>query len=498
MRGNCRTSGEQRRREAGNVFGLGSRTPISITLLVKNPAVRRTKASIYYKDIGDYLGKDDKLKKLRELGSILNPAMELSSISPNEAYDWINQRDSMFETLIAIEPDKKYDVDSKSMFVTHSRGLETSRDPLAYNSSPDVLAQNAQNMISQYNQQRLEYREAVNQNPLLKVEEFVHDDSSKIIWTRGTKNNLLRNVEYSYAQSNIRAALYRPFFKQHVYLSRQFNEYVNQWDNFFPTPQSKNLVICVSGIGVRKECPALIVNMIADLELIGKSQCFPLYYYDKIEQNQISLFDQSEEEYIRRDGISDFILERVRKCNPKITKEDIFFYIYGILHSKSYRKRFSADLKKMLPHIPIVEMYIDFNAFCKAGRQLAELHLNYEQGKLYDGVMVTGEETGNFKVEKMRFISKEDKRTIIYNSNIRIENIPLAAYTYVVNGKSAIEWIMERYQVTRHPDSQIINDPNRWTPENPKYILELLLRVIQMSLDTMKIVAKLPELKFES
>ena len=240
-----------------------------------------------------------------------------------------------------------------------------------------------------------------------------------------------------------------------------------------------------------------MVNVIPDLELIGKSQCFPLYYYEPVDHEQLSLFDQNEGDYIRRDGVSDFILERARKCNPKISKEDIFYYVYGLLHSSEYRKRFSADLKKMLPRIPFPDNFSDFKVFSKVGRQLAELHLNYENGEPCRSVIVTEVKSGSCQVEKMRFVSKDDKRCIIFNDNIRIENIPLEAYEYVINGRSAIEWLMDRYQITKNAQSQIINNPNQWVEKDSNYILDLLLKIIKMSIDSVNITANLPKLDFE-
>ena len=499
MRGNQRTSGELSRREGGKIFGSGSRTPIAITILVKKPGTTTSPAQIHYADIGDYLSREEKLAKIKAFGSILNPEMKLSSITPNEAHDWINQRDGLFETMIPMEPVKKYDCSTHSYFVINTRGLETSRDTIVYNSSLTCLEHNVHNMIDGYNLQRVAYQDKTSIGPPPKVENFVTDENYGIVWTRGTKNDLTNNVPYEYSKSNCRTTIYRPFFKQNGYLSSHCNEYVNHWPRLFPTPQTENLVICVPGVGVTKDFSVIMVNLIPDLEIIGKSQCFPLFYYEKVEHEQLGLFDQhAEGEYIRRDGVSDFILTRARQLNPKITKEDIFFYVYGLLHSREYCERFSADLKKMLPRIPLAETYQDLKAFCVAGRKLAGLHLNYETGPLCSEVQVVGTETCNFRVDKMRFPSKEDKSTILYNSHIRIENIPGAAYQYVINGKSAIEWIMERYQVTINPDSQIRNDPNCWAEEHqqPRYILDLLLRIIQMSLDTMSIVARLPHLPF--
>ena len=231
------------------------------------------------------------------------------------------------------------------------------------------------------------------------------------------------------------------------------------------------------------------------------TQSFPLYYYEERQKSSPTLFDAAtENEFIRRDGVSDFILERAQKMyGNRVIKEDIFYYVYGILHSPEYRTRFANDLKKMLPRIPLVDEPREFWLFSKAGRELAELHINYESVPPYKGVTVTGAEKGLFNVEKMRFPKKGKKDTILYNGYITISDIPDKAYEYIVNGKSAIEWVMERYQVSTHKESGITNDPNDWAKEvgNPRYILDLLLSVINVSEKTVGIVQGLPELKFE-
>lgn len=256
-------------------------------------------------------------------------------------------------------------------------------------------------------------------------------------------------------------------------------------------------MICVPGIGSTKGLSVLVVNSIPDVQLQYNGQCFPLYYYEKNDSPQSNLYVSSQDEYIRHDGISDFALNLARELNPKITKEDIFYYIYGFLHNQEYRTRFAADLKKSLPRIFFPATYEEFRKYCEAGRHLAKLHLNYESGPLCPSVVVSGCEHGNFKVDKMRFLAKDDKRTIIFNNDITIENIPQEAYNYVINGKSAIEWIMERYAITIDKNSKIVNDPNQWS-EDPRYVLDLLLRIIQMSLETLKIVNKLSKLNLPS
>jgi len=237
------------------------------------------------------------------------------------------------------------------------------------------------------------------------------------------------------------------------------------------------------------------------LQVQFNGQYFPLYYYEERGKDSPTLFEASGgTDFVRRDGISDFILERGKKMYGKnVTKEDIFYYIYGVLHSSEYRETFTSDLKKVLPRLPMSDDVREFWAFSKAGRQLAELHLNYESVPPYNGVEVIGNDSGFYAVEKMRFPKKDQKDTIIYNSHITITNIPAKAYEYVVNGKSAIEWIMERYQVTVHKESGIKNDPNDWAKEigNTRYILDLLLSIINVSTQTVDIVNSLPKLNFK-
>lgn len=503
LRGNARTQGELRRKEAGNVFKEGSRTPISITLLVKNPKSQEEKATIYYHDIGDYLNRNEKLQIIQDFSSVLNEKMEWRKIKPNQHGDWINKRNDAFENYIPIgDKSDKSDKSGNSFFQSvYGRGVSTARDAWCYNFNRSTVTKRIGALIEFYNDQRIKFHNQKKLSPKLEIGKFLDYDSKLITWNRGLKNDLKKNKPIEFNQTSLVNSLYRPYVKQKLYFARELNDMVYQVPKQFPNSNLKNLVICVSGVGASKDFSALIADIIPDLQLQFNGQCFPLYYYEKRENQAPSLFDQQEAgEYIQRDGISDFILTQARKAYGKlVTKEDIFYYVYGILHSPDYREAFKNDLKKMLPRLPLVDEARDFWKFSKAGRALADLHINYESVPAFPDVKVTGFESGFYRVEKMRFIKKGRKDTIVYNSKVLIENIPDKAYKYVVNGKSAIEWIMERYQVTTDKKSGITNDPNDWSEEvgNERYILDLLLSVINVSVQTVDIVEGLPRLEFE-
>lgn len=526
LRGNQRTSGELSRKEGGKIFGSGSRTPVSITILVKQPAGKETaqeKAIVKYYDIGDYLTREDKLRIIKETESITHLQMEV--LHPNEHGDWINQRNAAFGKWAPIEPEKKFDVTSKSWFNANAIGASTNRDAWVYGFSKDHVSENMQKMIRFYNSETKKLSEG-------EIKE-VSLAPSRISWTRALKKDAEKNIKHYFDETTFVESCYRPYCKENLYYHRPFIESPGLWSQLFPTPESENLVICSQAPGGKQEWMPLIANIIPNLHFNGDTQCFPLYYYEEPKINDLFA---SKDKYVRKDAVSDYILKQARSqySDSKIKKEDIFYYVYGFLHSQDYRTAFAADLKKMLPRIPLVDTAEDFWAFSKAGRKLAEIHLNYEQAEPYRCLIVSSKSTSAdlplfgiaagenraffsaeapetlYKVRQMRFAKKQvkaangkmktedDKTRIVYNDKITIAKIPLEAYEYVVNGKSAIEWIMERYAVTTDKASGITNNPNDWAIEHndPKYIFNLLLRIITVSLETMKIVKELPKMKF--
>lgn len=498
LRGNQRTSGELSRKEGGKIFGSGSRTPISITLLVKNPDKKTEKATIHYHDIGDYLDTKEKLKVVSEFKSFSNEKMKLIKLSPNQEGDWLNMRNDVFGNFIQLGNKEKGNDNSffKPIF---SSGIVTARDNWVWNFSFNKVKINVAKTIDFYTDELKRFNQEKKNNEKLLAKNFIKKDSKSISWdSRRFIGGIDTNKSIKFSEDNIRSGFYRPFCKQKIYFSLQVCHSLYLQKDFYPSSNIDNLVICTSILGATSNFSALITNQIVEYSM---GQCFPLYYYEENNYQQKGLFDTNEsDKYIRRDAISDFIFDNAKKQYGKnVTKEDIFYYVYGFLHSKEYKETFINDLKKLLPRLPLVEDVRDFWSFSKAGRKLAELHLEYESISPYANLEVSGLEGNFYKVEKLRFPKKDQKDTIIFNSKITISNIPLKAYEYEINGKSAIEWIMERYQLSTDKESGIENDPNDWAVEsgNPKYILDLLLSIINVSVQTVDIVNKLPKVTFE-
>ena len=511
LRGNQRTSGELSRREGGKIFGSGSRAPISITILVKKPDHTETgKAEILYHDIGDYLSREEKLKIIKGSRSALSGEISWTRLEPNEYDDWINKRSTQYAEFPVLG-DKKGE-SHETYFVPHySSGCETARDAWVYNFSSKNVEKNMRSMIDFYNNCVKSRAASGGKDITHTLDGFDINDATKIGWSAELRRYFEKRTILEYNSDAIRTAMYRPFVKSNLYFDRSLNKRVFQIPQLFPTPNHENRLICVSGIGALIQS-VIMVDCIPDLNMLaGGTQCFPLYYYEKAERKvQASLFGSSDENsadeygYIRRSGVSEYIVRLARKKydRPGIKDEDIFYYVYGMLHSRDYRKRFASDLKKSLPRLPLVESYEDFCTISRIGRELGNMHTDYENERRAN-VEVQGTGLRNFRVSEMRFgrtaDGKEDKSRIIYNGFITISDIPLSAYDYVVNGKSAIEWLMERYSVTTDKKSNLTNNPNDWADEhgNPRYILDLLLSVISLSVRTMELVDKLPKLSFD-
>ncbi|WP_273782920.1 type ISP restriction/modification enzyme [Bartonella sp. ML69XJBT] len=526
LRGNARTSGEQRKKESGGIFGEGSRAPIAISILVKNPESQQ-QGKIYFYDIGDYLTRKEKLTIIESLGSIdgiTRSKQGWQIITPDKHGDWLDQRDDSFNAFLALGYKKEYD---KKLFKTYSCGISTSRDAWASNASYEALSQNMHNMITFYKSEMERFDEsyprADRKARANAVDNFVNSDAKKISWSSSLKEELVRGKFAEFESNCLVQSLYRPFTRQWLYYNRIFNHRVFQMPHIFPMGKAvENRVIQITGIGIKNNFSVLMSKVLPDSNMMNASQCFPRYLYEDTEslknEKQSYLFTNSTEEnkiagLQRRDAITDEGLTHFKAAYPNetVTKDDLFYYVYGLLHSEDYRARYADNLSKELPRIPCVKSAEDFWKFVTAGRELGHLHINYEDVEPYPVTFKKGNpkqtDISNPKefyyVKEMKFFgnSKEkDKSTVIYNSNITITDIPLEAYEYIVNGKPALEWVMGRQCVKTDKKSGIVNDANRYAVEtvgNPAYPLELFQRVITVSLETMKIVKNLPKLEIK-
>ncbi|MGG7646297.1 DEAD/DEAH box helicase [Rhodovulum sp. YNF3179] len=511
LRGNARTSGEQRRKESGNAFGEGSRAPVAVSFLVKNKSAA-DKGKIYYNDIGDYLTREQKLAKVEAYESVqgITKADAWELIEADEHGDWINKRDNSFENHLLIG-DKK-DKTGCVLFESYTSGVKTQRDAWCYNSSTINLKLNVKNTLNYYNSQVAIYKQSGSEEV---ASHYIVENNKKITWTTSLISNFEKKKMLEISDGQFVTSIYRPFTKQQLYYGRNLNERMYQTQRVYPNSNAKNRTIAVSGVGESSDFTVMMVNLLPDLHALKTAQHFPLKLYEKVDADDEDLFagDGVENGYRIKDGITDYGLKHFQTAysNATITKEDVFYYTYGLLHSEDYRTRFADNLSKELPRIPAVKQEADFWAFAKAGRKLGDLHVNYESVDKYPVTFAEGalelatidDPVSFYRVEKMKFAGKRpnlDKTTVHYNNNITITNIPLAAYDYVVNGKSALDWVMERQCVKADKKSGIVNDANDYANEtmnNPAYPLHLFQRVITVSLETMEIVRNLPKLEID-
>ena len=525
LRGNARTSGELRRQEKDNVFGMGTRTPIAISILVKNPKAKEH-GKIFFHDIGDYLSREEKLEKIVSFGSIdgITKANGWLPITPDQHNDWVNQRDDSFQEFIGIGQ-KVESFGNYSVFDMYSSGVVSSRDAWVMNFSMTSLSKNMSVMVSFYNSEVCRYQKACEgrtKQQFPKVDDFVTSDGTKISWGVNLKLGVGKFIKREFDSRKVVQTLYRPFTKQWLCSDKNFNHSLYSMPRIFPDGTVQNRVICLTGRGETVGFSVLMTNLIPNFHTIATGLCFPLKVYKStskegddigelspnVSQNELfgNATMQSESTHVSfKDGITDAGLQHFKNAykGEAISKEDLFYYIYGLLHSEDYKKRYADNLSKELPRIPAVKKFSDFQAFSTAGRKLADLHINYEavapyQVDIEGGALLLADFTdADYRVTQMKFPSKADKTRVVYNHKITISGIPLEAYDYVVNGKPALEWVMERQAVTTHKDSGIVNDANLWAIEtmgDASYPLKLFQRVITVSLETMKIVRALPRL----
>jgi len=493
LRGNQRTSGELSRREGGKIFGSGSRSAIAITILVRKKGPSPKSGKIFYCDIGDYFDREEKLHIVSLYGSIngIQKHNKWQDLTPDSGGDWINKGNGGFNAFLPLGSKQK----ENSIFPIYSNGLVSARDAWAYNASKISLTKNVNKLMDTFNFELTEN----------KTIEKVSRDPTMIKWSRGLEQLFAKKNKLKFDSSKLRVALYRPFDKRWVYFDSAITQYLSQFPAIFNEDIQTNRVIFVNGIGA-KSFTCLMSDCFVDFNALeAGAQCFPLKFVPKNSKSlaEMELFQSAVSDSFVYAPNVDLFRENFKQ--PEISYEDVFYYCYAVLHSEQYRKTFGNNLSKELPRIPIVTNKSTFNEFSEKGRQLAELHVNYENAPMFP-IQIHNKATSlfdsstpmeSFRVGKMKFVTSKDKSKIIYNDKIEISGIPLEAYLYVVNGKPALEWVMERQCVKIDKDSGIVNDANDYaieTMNNPAYPLELFQRVITVSLETMKIVKSLPPL----
>lgn len=459
LRGDQRTQGETSRKEGGKIFGSGSRTPIAISVLVKDGSDNH---EVHYHDIGDYLTREDKLNILRDNESILN--IDWQTIVPDKNNDWINQRDENYELY-----DSMYDKNDigKSIYLDQLTGIYSGRDFWVSGFSKISTIDNSKRLVENYSKELERLKNVLDPKDRL---EQVNKNEDFISWTTGLNQQFSKFKALNIDSTKLMPYMHRPFTKKWILFD---NSILERPSRYYDIVGQTGLNIYIQGQGMNKPFSALITPLIPSLHFNGNGKGFPMY--------------KGGDSLGKIDNISDSFKNKI-----KLSSEEVVFYVYAILNSRPYLERYASDLNKAFPRIPIVkykEKYVEI------GRKLSDLHLNYEDQSIWDGVEVEISKP-DYRVKKMKHPKKGVLDTIIYNESITIKNIPEKAYDYVVNGRPAIEWIIDQYQVKTDKKSGITDDPNDFS-DDPKYILNLLLSVITVSMRTLELIEELPEFEIQ-
>lgn len=515
LRGNARTAGELRKKEAGNVFGSGARTTVGIWIGIKNLS-HTGPCEIFYRDIGDYLSRED---KLRIVADSTPTNIDWQPVAANSHGDWINQRNNQYLSWPVIG-EKRPEPGQVTVFSVHSSGLKTNRDSWVYNYSKSAIEANVRRMLDFYNNHVAGFVAHCAEHAITDrksvADRFIDTDPTKISWSGSLRSDFAAVRRHTYDAASLAIGLYRPFSKQHVYFNAALNERRYQLGAMFPTPHHKNIGLLVMAPREGTEFAVLATNLLPDLSFFTyTAQFFPRWTYTKVEPADGELdfaagdtSDVDEYGYRQVDNVTDEILAIYRTLvGDQVTKDDIFYYIYGLLHVPAYRQTYAADLKKILPHVPTPETRERFEQLAAAGRKLAKLHVDYESVEPYPLDIqlkkgVSAEDRETWRVSKMKWGKKkdpesgkniDDRSVIVYNPLVTITGIPEDAERYMLGSRSALAWIIDRYQVKTDKASGIVNDPNDWCDEHddPRYVVELIQKVTTVAVETMKIVETL-------
>lgn len=520
FRGNSRMAGEQAKKEGGNIFDI--RVGVAVFIGVKDP--NQSGFTLHYAQTPDYQKREEKLEAA-EKTSI--EQIEWQTITPNKHGDWLNQRSDEFATWPVLGEKKS---NGTTFFAAHSRGLSTARDPWAYNSSKEKLLSNIDIHIANYSKaQELLKSSGTSVDELFTSHpELV--DSKEGSWNRSLKQELARGTEIITRPERVFTSLYRPFFKQRSYFAREFNDMVYQLPSIFPTQSHTNIGFYQVGSGSAVPFSVIATNLLFDLHVTGAGsggQFFPRFTWGtpKVEENrkegnqeefikkrdlkiekESSIYGKVGEVvdgYVREDNITPEIKKLYRDAlAADITGDDIFHFVYGKLHDPSFRETYKADLKKMLPHIETPSSREEFDKFAEAGKELMDLHVGYEDMEPFPlDIQIKGDESDRetWRVTKMAWAKKKDPETgknvndvtkLKYNKLVTIAGIPAEADEYMLGARSAVAWLIDRYQVKKDKASGIVNDPNDWADEvgNPRYIVDLIGKVVRVAVETVRIV----------
>ena len=469
-----------------NVFGI--QVGVSINFCVKRRDKATNQTEIFYARVDEWWRKEEKYSYLNAKEQYRT--IEWKSIRPDKRYTWLTEGlHAEFETFIPMGTKEAKMAKGEAvdvLFHTFSNGVGSSRDAWAYNFNHKELVANVDRFISTYNVEVDRWHNRTDRN--VNLDTFVTADARAIKWSSNLKSYLRQGRKATFALQNVRVSCYRPFTSQFLYFDEVLNHRQGLWPRIFPTAETEkeNRAICLTAIGNNKPFHCLMTQQIPDMNLTGASQCFPFYTYDEDGSN-------------RRENITDWALAQFRRQyqDDSISKWDIFHYVYALLHHPHYRQRYQANLKRDLPHIPMpppmagaTDKAADFRAFAKAGARLADIHVDYEQMSPYPLSMVeTPGKPLTWRVEKMRL--SRDKTQIRYNEFLTLAGIPAQAFDYRLGNRSALEWVLDQYRVKVDKRSGIVNDPNR--DDDPRYIVNLMQKVIAVSVETVEIVKGLPE-----
>ena len=472
MKGNANTSGEMRQRQGGNVFNDQIKVGVAVYFLVKRKGQKDCK--IHYTEVPDFWDAEQKKAYLKD-----NPLsrIEFEHIRPDAKYHWLGQTENDWSNFLPVAnkdtKSAKSDVLENAIFRLYSLGVVTNRDEWVYDFELQKLEDEVKFLIKSYNKDVSRIKSG-------EIQNVENDVNYQIKWTRAVKNDLRVGLKYSFDATKIRSALYRPFVTSYLYFDSQLNEMRYQTPSIFPESDTENILIAFDVSD--KPFSALASKYLVDLHFNGDSQCLPLYRFENGN---------------RLENITDFALNafRTHYKNNHISREQIFHYVYAVLHHPAYREKYALNLRQEFPRIPY---YDNFKTWADWGKKLLTLHLEFETAKPYKLEVITEKpDTENQealeRLLKGKLKADKDANEIVLDGLTILRGIPNKAWDYKLGNRSALEWVLERYKETTPKDPTIKERFNTYRFRDYKdHVIDLLKRVCTVSLETMKIIQEMP------